>query len=333
MLQRTSMSRFVNDEGHEGTRSKMLLRLIDGLVSCVALSVVLSVIALQPALAGGPRYVAGVSYFDPTTKGTPLTWSQGIINYYTDQGDLRPILLGANADSFVADAFSRWTSVPTAALSSTPAGHLAEDVNGTNVSVTNGVVTMPADILPTAVSTPVGIVYDADGRITDALLGQGAGDAGSCFNNAAFGGVDNFSTDGHLLHALVVLNGNCAQTSDQIPDVKYRLVRVVGRVLGLDWSQANVNVFTNNPPWTPQDLNGLSIMHAVDEIGCVPITLCFPNPDQPKMDDRGAISRLYPVTTQNQSQFPGKQLFLENTIRIHGAVQFVDGRGLSAQGM
>ena len=115
--------------------------------------------------------------------------------------------------------------------------------------------------------------------------------------------------------------------------MKYRLVRVLGRVLGLDWSQANVNVFTRVPPWTQQDLNGLSIMHAVDETGCVPITLCFPNPDQPKMDDRGAISRLYPVTTQNQSQFPGKQLFLENTIRIHGAVQFVDGRGLSAQGM
>ncbi len=227
------MSRFVNDEGHEGTRSKMLLRLIDGLLSCVALSVVLSVIALQPALAGGPRYVAGVSYFDPSTKGTPLTWSQGIINYYTDQGDLSPLLPGANADSFVADAFSRWTSVPIAALSSTLAGHLAEDVNGTNVTVTNGVVTMPADILPTAVNTPVGIVYDADGSVTSALLGQGAGDAGSCFSNAAFGGVDNFSTDGHLLHAVVVLNGNCAQTSDQIPDVKYRLVRVVGRVLGL----------------------------------------------------------------------------------------------------
>src|SRR5437763_11816163 len=161
MLQRTSMSRFVNDEGHEGTRSKMLLRLIDGLLSCVALSVVLSVIALQPALAGGPRYVAGVSYFDPSTKGTPLTWQQGIINYYTDQGDLSPILPGANADAFVADAFSRWIALPAAAVSATQVGHLAEDVNGTNVTVSNGMVTMPTDILPTAVSTPVGIVYDA----------------------------------------------------------------------------------------------------------------------------------------------------------------------------
>src|SRR5207247_9328133 len=134
----------------------MLLRLIDGLLSSVALSVVLSVITPQPALAAGPRYVAGVSYFDPTTKGTPLTWSQGVINYYTDQGDLSPILLGANADSFVVDAFSRWTAVPTAAVSSTLAVHLAEYVNGTNVSLTNGIVTMPADILPTALSTTVG---------------------------------------------------------------------------------------------------------------------------------------------------------------------------------
>ena len=78
------MSGFVNHEGHEGTRRKMPLRLIDGRLGCVALSLVLSVIAPQAALAGGPRYVAGISYFDPSTKGTPLTWSQGVINYYTD---------------------------------------------------------------------------------------------------------------------------------------------------------------------------------------------------------------------------------------------------------
>ena len=79
---------------------------------------------------------------------------------------------------------------------------------------------------------PVAIVYDADGAVTDALLGQGAGSAGSCFTNAAYGGVDGFSTDAHLLHALVILNGICAQTATQLPDVKYRLVRVLGRMLG-----------------------------------------------------------------------------------------------------
>jgi len=43
------------------------------------------------AIAGGPAYVAGASYFDPATKGMPVTWPQGTVNYYTDQGDLSVI--------------------------------------------------------------------------------------------------------------------------------------------------------------------------------------------------------------------------------------------------
>ena len=113
----------------------------------------------QYAYAGGPKYIAGVSYFDPGTMGTPLTWSQGQITYYTDQGNLSPILPGTSADAFVADAFSQWTSVSTAAVSSTRAGQLAEDVSGANVYVNpDGTVTLPADILPSAANTPVGIV-------------------------------------------------------------------------------------------------------------------------------------------------------------------------------
>src|SRR5438876_4878857 len=53
------------------------------------------------AFAGGPAFVAGSSYFDPTVKGTPVVWSQGVVNYYTDQGNLSPILSGAAADTFV----------------------------------------------------------------------------------------------------------------------------------------------------------------------------------------------------------------------------------------
>jgi hypothetical protein len=88
----------------------------------------------KPIHAGGPEFVAGVSYFDPTVKGTPLTWPQGLVSYYTDQGDLSPTLLGPNADSFVGAAFGMWNSVPTAAILMTQAGHLAEDVDGTNFS-------------------------------------------------------------------------------------------------------------------------------------------------------------------------------------------------------
>jgi hypothetical protein len=107
--------------------------------------------------AGGPRCVAGTSYFDPTMTGQALTWPQGLIPYYTDRGDLSPILPNASANSFVAGAFSVWT----AALAATSHGSLGEDVNGTNVAVNaDGTISMPPDVQSTATGTPVGIVYD-----------------------------------------------------------------------------------------------------------------------------------------------------------------------------
>lgn len=293
----------------------------------------------QMARAGGPHYIAGISYFDPGTTGTPLTWSNGVVAYYTDQGDLSPILPGPLADALVADAISQWTSIPTVAVDATHGGQLAEDVNGSNVYVnSDGSITEPADIEPSATGTPVGVVYDLDGSVTDAFLGQGAGDASECFGNAVFGGLDNFATDATFLHALIVINGNCVQTSSQTPDVEYRLVRVLGRVLGLDWSQVNLNVITNDPPPTPDDYAGFSIMHAVDPADCVPIAACYSdnglvNPYAPKMDDQAALSRLYPVTPENLANFPGKQLFSENTARIQGSVHFVNASGQPAQPM
>src|SRR3954467_9141844 len=111
--------------------------------------------------AGGPKCVAGSSYFDGSMTGQPLTWPQGLITYYTDQGDLSAILPNASANSFVAGGFSVWGSGGTAAVSARNAGSLAEDVNGTNVTGNSGgTIAMPADIQTSAVGTPVGIVYD-----------------------------------------------------------------------------------------------------------------------------------------------------------------------------
>ncbi len=139
-------------------------------------------------------------------------------------------------------------------------------------------------------------------------------------------------TNAQFLHALVLINGNCAQTSAQLPDVKYRVVRVLGRVLGLDWSQVNVNVVTWKPLPTADDLAGFPVMHESDHASCVPISICYPNADVPKMDDQAALSRLYPVTSQNIGNFSGKQLFSQNSVRIHGSVHFVDG-GVAGQPM
>jgi hypothetical protein len=308
------------------TARSLLLRL--------ALTVTLVFLFVMISRAGGPKCVAGTSYFDPTTTGQPLLWPQGAITYYTDQGDLSPVLPNASANTFVAGAFGQWTAVSTAALNVTSGGSLGEDVNGTNVILnSDGSISMPADIQPTATGTPIGIVYDSDGSVTDALIGTGAGGSSQCYSNAVFGGSDNYGSFATYQHALIVINGQCAQQSSQLSDVEYRLVRVIGSVLGLGGSQVNPNVLTRTPPPTSDDFAGFPVMHESDPLNCTPITLCYPNPYQLAMDDIAAISCLYPVTAQNLSSFPGKQVFSTATARIHGSVWFTDTHGNRTQAM
>ena len=281
--------------------------------------------------AGGPAFVAGSGY-NAGVEGQPLVWANGSVQYFTDQGNLSPILTGAQADTMIATAFTTWTSLTGVALTVSQAGHLAEDVNGSNIETNGeGVVTAPADIAPSATSTPVGIVYDYDGTVTDAILGEGAGDLADCFTNAVYGGPDNFSATGNIVHALVVINGICATASTQLPDVQYRLVRVLGRTVGLGWSQANLNVITQNPPPTQADFAGFPVMHYEDPMDCVPITICYGgtfggalgnNTFTPATDDMDSLLRLYPAS--NNPQPSG---------RIYGNVYFTDASGNAVQPM
>ncbi len=273
--------------------------------------------------AGGPKYVAGSSYFNSSSMGQPLIWPQGEVNYYTDQGDLSPILPNSAANALVANAFLQWTSVTTASVVANGAGQLSEDVNGSNIAVdVEGIVTAPFDITPSSTQTPVGIVYDYDGSVTDALLGVGAGGASQCFWNAVSGGIDNFGTDASLSHALVIINGQCALQSSQLTDLEYRLVRVLGGVLGLGWSQLNLNVITGRPAPTLDDYAGFPVMHYMDPVSCVPITLCYTNPYALAADDVAALSRLYPTSNSGG-----------NRARIHGSVYFSNHQGAEGQPM
>lgn len=272
-----------------------------------------------PARAGGPAYVAGAG-FDAAVKGQPVTWAGGNVQYYTDQGNLSPVLNGEQADELVGEVVARWTSIPGAALTLAQAGHLGEDVSGANViALPDGTYSIPDDILPTAFATPVGIVYDLDGQVTEALLGTGAGGVDLCFANTVFGGPDNFSSDAHFTHALVVINGVCVADNSKLPDLRYRLARTLGRMLGLGWSQANPNVLTRTPPPVADDFQGFPLMHFMDPASCVPIGACYPDADVPKMDDRAALSRLYPAASK--------------TGRIHGSVWFTDANGNPAEAM
>jgi hypothetical protein len=290
------------------------------------------VILLFPSVlrAGGPAWVAGSGY-NQGVEGQPILWTSATVQYFTDQGALSPILNNAQADSFVAAAIAPWTAAPGVALTVTQAGHLAEDVNGSNIQGQFGVITAPADITPQATGTPLGIVYDDDGTVTDALLGQGAGDSDECFYNAVYGAPDNFSSSGNIAHAVAIINGVCAATSSQLPDVQYRLVRVLGHIFGLAWSQANDNVLTHNPNPTNADYAGFPVMHFIDPSNCVPISICYGGifegalgngTTTPALDDATALARLYPAPANPQP-----------TGRIWGNLYFTNSTGQAAQPM
>ncbi len=282
------------------------------------------------AFAGGPLNVAGVSGFQPGLSGTPITWANGQIFYYTDRGNLSPILSGSDTDELVADAFSRWTSVSTAALSATRFGPLDEDVNGTNVWSYHGDLTIPNDLLPDS-GKPLAIVYDADGRVFDALLGTGAGSAQMCNTNSVYGTINRITDDAHFVHALIFINGNCVTSASQVPLLRYQLIRVIGQVLGLDYSQLNDNIFTGSPAPTLEDYAGYPTMHPLGLL-CTDRS-CQSDADQLRMDDRAAISQLYPITTANVADYPGKQVFADTTVRISGSVRFGSVNGSPGQGM
>ncbi|HMK31878.1 MAG TPA: IPT/TIG domain-containing protein [Terriglobales bacterium] len=283
--------------------------------------------------AGGPANVAGVSWFQPGTAGTPIVWAGGTVTYYTDRGDLSGYLREADADALVASAFANWTAIPTVALSATRGGKLDEDVSGANVTYAGEQVVLPPDIQANS-DKPVAIVYDRDGSVTDALLGAGSGAVGMCSANSAYGGVDRFTTDGTAAHALVVINGNCVINAAAMPPLRYKLTRLLGQILGLGWSQVNENVGSGSPPPRADDYAGYPVMHPMGWYWiCGQGSGCISDADQPKMDDRAALSRLYPVISANVANFPGKTLFFDNSARIRGVVRFPAWNGTLGQGM
>jgi hypothetical protein len=279
------------------------------------------------ARASGPRWVAGSSYFDPAAKGTPLHWQNGAITYYTDLGDLSTLEPQSSANVLVAVAASAWNNVPTAAVSITRLGRLAEDVSGANVIATSSGVTMPTDMRSTATNRPVAVVYDQDGSVLNALLGAGASNPDDCRDNGVWTSVDNLATNGTIVHAVMVINGLCARDSAHITLLQYLLVRAWGRILGLDWSPANENMFTDGTLST-DGLTGWPVMHPFERL-CLPAaTNCIPKKVALHTDDIASVNRLYPVTAANQAAYPTKALTAANTISIQGTIRFRTGQGM-----
>ena len=217
---------------------------------CVALALLLSI--PYSAFGGGPKYVAGVSFFNPGVMGQPVRWAGGSVNYYVDQGPLNSAVTNQQATAMVDAAAALWSVVPTAGVTLTDIGPLNEDVNGTNIVVSGknftvaneqldqlGQIAAPADVMPGATGYPVGIIYDADGSVTDALFGPGASDPTSCQNNGVWVWLDNVNPDATIAHGIILLNGLCATNANLLEMMSYELERAFGRILGLDYAQVN----------------------------------------------------------------------------------------------
>ncbi|MBT9333202.1 IPT/TIG domain-containing protein [Paracidobacterium acidisoli] len=277
--------------------------------------------------AGGPRWVAGSSYFSPSVMGHPIIIPGGKLICFFDLGDLSPTVTKAQADALVASA-RLWNNVPTAAFNIAGGGNLAEDVNGTNVTVSStGVVTMPVDLRSTATSRQIGVVYDEDGSVINALYGPGASDPSDCQKDSVFTYVDNFSTAGTLAHGVMLINGLCAMTSTQLTNLQYQIARAFGRLAGLDWSSTNEEMFVGDQI-TTEGLQGWPVMHPVERLCDESGNACMPNMTTLRPDDMAALSRLYPVTSANIGSFISKKLTVPNTISVTGTIHFKNGQGM-----
>ncbi len=286
-------------------------------------------------MASGPQWVAGVNYFNPAAKGTPVVWAGGQVSYYLDQGALSSSVSSSQAASLVANAAAVWSGVRTAAVAITYGGSLSEDVSGSNVTanVPAGTgATLPTDAQASATGKPVAVVFDADGSVIDDIYGtdvngHGASDPSNCTQTGVYTTVDNFSTSGTIAHALILVNGRCATTSDLQGLLQYELVRAFGRVLGLDWSQVNEAMWQTSSP-TSDGLAGWPMMHPSERLCTASATNCLPSNNTLRLDDIAGLNRLYPVTSANVGQWNGRTVTAQSTITVTGTVAFRNGQGM-----
>jgi hypothetical protein len=277
------------------------------------------------AVAGGPKYVAGVSFFNPGVLGQPVHWSGGQVGYYVDQGPLSASVTNQQATAMVDAAAALWSAVPTAGVTLTDLGSLNEDVSGSNIAAASQTITQPADVTPSATSYPLAVIYDADGSVIDAIFGEGTSQPTSCQNNAVMEWLDNINPDTTIAHGVIVLNGLCATNANMQAMMSFELERAFGRILGLDYAQVNPGALQNGETG---GTDGWPIMQPLSG-ECGPSGgNCLPNPSLLRYDDIAALNRIYPITAANLAGLPGKQLTAANTVSIQGTVSFKTGTGM-----
>jgi hypothetical protein len=289
-------------------------------------------ILFAPAVlcAGGPKWVAGTTYFDPGVVGQPVRWANGAVNYYVDQGPLNTQITNQQASAMVDSAAALWSSAPAAGVLLKKSGQLSEDVNSANVIIGNSLFgnptfAAPADLTPSGANLPLAVIYDADGSVIDSLFGAGSSEPSSCQNNGVYSWLDNIRTNATIAHAVILLNGLCATSPNLVAMMQYEIARAFGRILGLDYAQVNHLTAASGQP---NAMFAWPIMDPLSGVCGAAGGTCIPDSNHLHYDDLAALNRLYPITAENLFQFPGKQITAANTISIRGTIAFRTGAGM-----
>ena len=284
-------------------------------------------IGSSSAWAGGPRFISGNGLAVP--PGTAEGWNTTLLQYFTDPGDLSASVSHAQSDAMVAAAATVW-NVPTSNLALAQGGQLAEHVSGANSFFGSNDFIFPSDVQTSnEENIPVAVLYDTDGSLTELLLGSGASDPSGCRQNGVTASVDDIQSDGHIHHALLILNGRCVGAApEQLTQMQYQVARAFGRILGLSWSQNNDNVFTGTPQPNADQAANWPLMHPMDVVCGYYSYQCMLNPFTLRADDLSSLETLYTVLASEIS--PGKQASDQSADFFYVISSFPNTQGMGA---
>jgi Matrixin len=283
------------------------------------------------AVAGGPLVVGGPAVGTRPAygkDGQPFTWNPARmpIQYRVDPGPMAvtssgtTVISHADGVTRLQGMFAVWQSVPTAAVSFANAGPLLSAGTYTGGDVNSmGQLNALIGSCQSAAQNPV--IFDADGALIAALglppeiIGYASGCA-----------LDE--STGYLTGAAIILNGkmqdgvsvnstppNYELSTNQFDEV---IVHEMGHFLGLDHSQTNLDILTNNQyPCDVDELAGSALMF--------PELLCQARKDAglPVLapDDVAWISTLYPGPgyASSYGTISGRIFFPDGISQVQGA--------------
>jgi hypothetical protein len=273
--------------------------------------IVLAVAALvaAPVYAGGP--------LANCQDGVPYLWANGgrNITWNADLGDLGE-LAKAQADAFVAQAFTQWQDVPSSTVS-----YLQGPDLPVNVDETNFVAYLEAEE-PDGLSA---IVYDDSGAIFELIYGEESGVLG--FAGPEFGDIPTCT----ITEGLAFLNGPEFTPADALSGLAI-MTHEFGHFSNLAHSQTNGGILLGlavavPEPSGPAPSSTFGSPTVADFANNEYLETMYPfffgpafGEESLALDDTTAISRLYPEATYAATTASlGGSIFAPNgTTRISG---------------